>query len=187
MALDAIEGAMNANPRPDPRHRLEHALLNTNEALQRTKDLGVVISTQPQLIRLLADPLEEIWGEERVQHLIPTRTWLEMGVPLSLSSDAPSTPWWDPPSTLFATVARFSATNKPISPEQALTIEEAMYAHTMGGAYADFAENEKGSLESGKFADLTVWTDNPYSVATRNIVDLTVDLTMVGGKIVHEV
>jgi hypothetical protein len=186
MALDAIEGAMNANPRPDPRHRLEHALLNTDEALQRTKDLGVVISTQPQFIRLLADPLEEIWGEERVQRLIPTRTWLEMGVPLSLSSDAPSTPWWDPPSTLFGTVARYSATNNPVSPEQALTIEEAMYAHTMGGAYTDFAENEKGSLEPGKFADLTLWTDDPYSVDTRNIVDLTVDLTMVGGKIVYE-
>jgi predicted amidohydrolase YtcJ len=186
LALDAIEGAMNANPRPDPRHRLEHALLNTDAALQRTKDLGVVVSTQPQFIRLLADQLEEIWGEERVQRLIPTRTWLEMGVPLSLSSDAPSTPWWDPPSTLFGTVARYSATKKPISPEQSLTIEEAMYAHTMGGAYIDFAENEKGSLEPGKFADLAVWKDNPYSVATRDIVNLTVDLTMVGGEIVYE-
>jgi predicted amidohydrolase YtcJ len=186
MALDAIEGAMNANPRPDPRHRLEHAVLNTDEALQRTKDLGVVVSTQPQFIRLLADALEGIWGEERVQRIFPTRTWLDMGVPLSLSSDAPSAPWWDPQTTLFGSVARYSATNKPISPEQALTIEEAMYAHTMGGAYIDFAENEKGSLEPGKFADLTVWTDNPYSVANRDIVNLTVDLTMVGGEIVYE-
>lgn len=45
----------------------------------------------------------------------------------------------------------------------------------------------KGSLEPGKFADLTVWADDPYSVDTRNVVDLTVDLTMVGGKIVHKV
>ena len=90
-------------------------------------------------------------------------------------------------STLFGTVARYSATNKPVSPEQALPIEEAMYAHTVGGAYADFAEDEKGSLEPGKFADLTVWADDPYSVDTRDIVDLTVDLTMVGGEIVHEV
>jgi predicted amidohydrolase YtcJ len=187
MALDAIEGAMNANPRPDPRHRLEHAILNTDEALQRTKDLGVVVSTQPTLIRLMADALEPIWGEERVQRLVPTRTWLDMGVPLSLSSDAPSMPWWDPQSTLFATVARYSASQKPVSPEQALTIEEAMYAHTMGGAYTDFAEDEKGSLEPGKFADLIVWQDDPYSADTRDLVNLTIDLTMVGGEVVHEV
>jgi predicted amidohydrolase YtcJ len=187
MALDAIEAAMNANPRPDPRHRIEHAVLNTDAALRRTKDLGVVISTQPQAIWMFADGMERIWGEERMQRMIPTRTWLDMGVPLSLSSDAPSMPWWDPQTTLFGSIARYTASKKPVSPDQALTIEEAMYAHTMGGAYADFAENKKGSLEPGKFADLIVWHDNPYTVATEDILKLTVDLTMVGGKVLHQV
>jgi len=186
MALDAIELAMNANPRPDPRHRIEHSVLNTDKALQRTKDLGVVISTQPTLIRAFADACFRIWGEERTQRMIPTRTWLDMGVPLALSSDAPSMPWWDPQSTLFASIVRVSPSKKPVSPEQALTIEEAMYAHTMGGAYADFAENKKGSLEPGKFADLIVWDDNPYTVDPAEILKLNVDLTMVGGKIVHQ-
>jgi predicted amidohydrolase YtcJ len=186
MALDAIEAAMNANPRPDPRHRIEHSVLNTEEALQREKDLGIVVSTQPTIIRAFADGCFRVWGEERTQRMIPTRTWLDMGVPLALSSDAPSMPWWDPQSTLFASVVRASWSKKPVSPEQAMTIEEAMYAHTMGGAYADFAENKKGSLEAGKFADLIVWHDNPYTVATEDIPKLTVDLTMVGGKVVHE-
>jgi len=187
MALDAIENAMNKNPRPDPRHRIEHSVLNTDKALQRTKDLGVVISTQPQAIRAFADALVRVWGEERVQRMIPTRTWLDMGVPLCLSSDAPSMPWWDPQTTLYASIVRNSISNKPVSPEQALTIEEAMYAHTMAGAYADFAENKKGSLEPGKFADLIVWHDNPYAAVAEDIRSLTVDLTMVGGKVVHQV
>jgi predicted amidohydrolase YtcJ len=187
MALDAIENAMNANPRPDPRHRIEHSVLNTDKALQRTKDLGVVISTQPTLIRAFADGVERIWGEERMQRMIPTRTWLDMGIPLCLSSDAPSMPWWDPQSTLYASVVRASFSKKPVSPEQALTIEEAMYAHTMAGAYADFAEDKKGSLEPGKFADLIVWHDNPYTVATEDILKLTVDLTLVGGEVLHQV
>jgi predicted amidohydrolase YtcJ len=187
MGLNAIEAAMNANPRPDPRHRIEHAILNSDSALVRTKDLGVVISTQPQAIRMFADGLLPIWGDERVQRIVPTRTWLEMGVPLALSSDAPSMPWWDPQTTLTASVLRLSASNKFISPEQALTIEEAMYAHTMGGAYANFEEAKKGSLEPGKFADLIVWHDDPFSVASKNIVDLTIDLTVVGGKAVFQV
>jgi predicted amidohydrolase YtcJ len=186
IALDAIEKAMNANPRPDPRHRIEHSVLNTTEDLKREKDLGIVVSTQPTLITAFADGMTRIWGEERTQSVIPTRTWLEMGIPVCLSSDAPSMPWWDPMSTLFASIARVSISGELIGPDQALTIEEAMYAHTMGGAYADFSENQKGSLESGKFADLTVWHDNPYTVATKDIRELTVDLTMVGGKIVHK-
>ncbi|MFZ5820146.1 MAG: amidohydrolase [Chloroflexota bacterium] len=187
MALDAIENAMNKNPRPDPRHRIEHSVLNTDKALQRQKDLGVIISTQPTIIRAFGDALERIWGEERMQRMIPTRTWLDMGIPLCLSSDAPSMPWWDPQSTLFASLVRASWSKKPVSPEQALTIDEAMYAHTMAGAYADFAENKKGSLEAGKFADLAIWNDNPYSVEPADILKLTIDLTMVGGKIVYQV
>jgi len=186
MALNAFEKAMNANPRPDPRHRIEHSILNSDTALQRTKDLGVVISTQPQAIRMFADALETIWGSERTQRIVPTRTWLDMGVPLALSSDAPSMPWWDPQTTLTASVLRLSATNKSVSPEQALTIDEAMYAHTMGGAYANFEEGKKGSLEPGKFADLIVWHDDPYSVAKKDIVNLTVDMTVVGGKVVYQ-
>ena len=186
MALDSIEAAMNANPRSDPRHRLEHCLLPSDSAMQRIKDLGVVISTQPQMIRAFGEALERIWGSDRVQRMIPTRTWLDMGVPLCLSSDAPSMPWWDPQMTLFASLMRSLPSKKLVSPEQALTIEEAMYAHTMAGAYADFAEHQKGSLEPGKFADLIVWHDDPYTVPAEDIRNLTIDLTMVGGKIVHQ-
>jgi hypothetical protein len=186
MALNAIELAMNANPRPDPRHRLEHSVLNSDSALQRTRDLGVVVSTQPTLIRAFGDAVERIWGTERMQRMIPTRTWLEMGVPLCLSSDAPSMPWWDPQTTLHASMVRATGLKKPVSPEQALTFDEAMVAHTMGGAYADFAENVKGSLEAGKFADLVVWHANPYAASPEELLEITSDLTMIGGKVVHQ-
>jgi predicted amidohydrolase YtcJ len=187
MGLDAIEAAMNANPRPDPRHRIEHSVLNTDKALKRTRDLGVVISAQPQMIRAFGDGAEKMWGTERMQSMIPTRKWLDMGVPLCLGSDAPSMPWWNPQATLAASILRVTLTNKPVSPEQAMTIDEAMYAHTMGGAYADFAESKKGSLEPGKLADLTVWHDDPYTLKPADLLKASIDLTMVGGKVVHQV
>ena len=55
---------MNKNPRPDPRHRIEHSVLNTDKALRREKDLGVIVSTQPTLITAFGDGMARIWGEE---------------------------------------------------------------------------------------------------------------------------
>ena len=86
----------------------------------------------------------------------------------------------------MASILRLTLTNKPVSPEQAMTIDEAMYAHTMGGAYADFAESKKGSLEPGKFADLVVWHDDPYTLKPADLLKATIDLTMVGGKVVYQ-
>jgi predicted amidohydrolase YtcJ len=89
------------------------------------------------------------------------------------------------PRASKTTVAHYSATNKPINPEQALTIEEAMYAHTMGGAYTDFAEDKKGSLEPGKFADLVVWSDDFYTVDPVDIINVNAEMTMIDGQVVH--
>lgn len=125
-------------------------------------------------------------GQERGKRIIPTRAWLEMGVPLSLSSDAPTMPWWKPQNVLTAALTRTSASKIVIGPEQRLTIDEAMRAYTMGGAYADFEEHIKGSLEPGKFADLVVWTEDPYVLLPEDLFNNTVDMTMVGGKIVYE-
>lgn len=187
MALDAIEYAMNAHPRSDPRHRLEHAALNTDAAIQRTRDLGVVVSTQPQVIRLLGDYWRDIWGEERARRIVPTRSWLDRGIPLALSSDAPTMPWYQPQITLAGALLRLTASNQVLGPDQRLTIGEAIRAHTMGGAYAAFEDGVKGSLEPGKLADLIVWTEDPYMASPQQLVKATIDLTMVGGKIVHQV
>lgn len=187
MALNAIQYAMNKNPRPNPRHRLEHVVLSTPAALQRMRDLGVVVSVQPHGIRFLGDELIELWGEQRAMRIVPTRTWLDLGVPLSVSSDSPTLPWWQPPIIFAGAVQRLSASNRVMGPDQVLTVEEAMRAFTMVGAYACFEEDVKGSLEPGKFADLVVWRLDPY-VATlpEMLEDVPSDLTIVGGRIVFE-
>ncbi len=186
MALDAIEFAQKASPRADARHRLEHAVLNTDRALKRAKDLGVIISTQPQGIRLLGDYFREMLGEERARRIIPTRTWLDLGVPLCLSSDAPTLPWYAPQVTLAGAMARVTASNQVLAPDQCLTFKEAIRAHTVTSAYALFQENVKGSLEPGKMADVIVWTEDPYALSWQQLYNTTIDLTMVGGKIVYQ-
>ncbi len=199
LTLDAFEEAMNANPRPDPRHRIEHCVLSTPQATQRIKDLGVLVCTQPQFIRLGGDHYADVFGEERARRVIVTREWLEAGVPLALSSDAPTAPWILPVVTLFGAVTRITFSNRSYQSEQCLTAQEALRAHTIDAAYSGFEEDIKGSIEPGKLADLAVWRKDPcttlealskepldpetYIPALRG---LQIEMTMVGGEIVYQ-
>jgi predicted amidohydrolase YtcJ len=198
LTLDAFEEAMNANPRPDPRHRIEHCILTTPEATQRIKDLGVVVSTQPQFIRIGGDHYPSIFGAERAKRVIVTREWLDAGVPVALGSDAPTTPWLRPQVTLLEAVARITYSSQAYNPEQAMTIQEALRAHTMGAAYSGHEEHIKGSIEPGKLADLAVWQKDPYDAFddilsgpvdwdeyVRKLKPLQVGMTIVGGEIVY--
>ncbi|RLC94126.1 MAG: hypothetical protein DRI77_11230 [Chloroflexi bacterium] len=186
LTLDAFEEAMNANPRPDPRHRIEHCIISTPQATQRMKDLGVVVSTQPQFIRIGGDGYVDLFGAERGKRIIVTREWLDEGVHLALGSDAPSTPWYTPLATLIGAVTRATFSNERYEPEQALTIQEALRAHTMGSAYAGHEEDVKGSIEVGKMADMVVWSTDPYKASMQELWNSAIDMTMVGGEIVHQ-
>jgi predicted amidohydrolase YtcJ len=186
VVLDAYEEAMSANPRPDPRHRLEHAVLSKPASTQRIKDLGVVISTQPHFIRQGGDAYEGLFGAERLDRVIVTREWIDAGIPVAISSDAPTTIWYRPQVTLAAALSRVTATNQVIGPDQVMSIHEAMRAHTIVGAYAAHEEDIKGSLEPGKLADLVVWRDDPYSLYPRDLQYATLDLTMIGGRIYNQ-
>jgi len=185
LALDAIEEAMNANPRPDPRHRIEHAVLTKPETTQRFVDLGVHISCQPQFLRF-AGYVGDYLGEERAARLKVTREWLDAGVDVSISSDAGSTPWYRPQVTILGAVTRLGPNDIPYHPEQAMTIEEALYAHTMAAALCGHEEHVKGSLTTGKFADLVVWNEDYYTVDPMDIPKVDSVLTMIDGEIVHQ-
>jgi predicted amidohydrolase YtcJ len=186
LTLDAFEEAMNANPRPDPRHRIEHCILSTPQATQRIKDLGVVVSTQPQFIRLGGDHYVDMFGEERAKRAIVTREWLEAGIPVALGSDAPTTPWLTPQVTLFGAVTRITFSSQFYEPEQSMTVQEALRAHTMGSAYAGFEEDVKGSIEPGKLADLAVWGEDPYTALLKRLWQIPMAMTIIGGKIVYQ-
>ena len=188
LTLDAYEAAMNANPRPDPRHRIEHCVLSTPQATRRIKDLGVVVSTQPQFARLYKsrDRLVELFGEERARRFIVTREWLEAGIPLALGSDAPTTPWLTPQVTIAGAMSRINYSNETMGPEQCQTVQEALRAHTMGSAYAGFEEGVKGSIEPGKLADLAVWSEDPYTAPLQRLWQIPIAMTIVGGEIVYQ-
>jgi predicted amidohydrolase YtcJ len=114
------------------------------------------------------------------------REWLEAGVRVAIGADAPCMPWYTPQMTLWAAMARQPYSGIALGPGQRMTIHEALRAHTLGAAYAAHEETIKSSLEPGKLADICVWTEDPYTLPLQRLYNTTIDLTMVGGMIVHQ-
>jgi len=187
LVLETYEGVMNSNPRSNPRHRIEHAVLTTPQSTQKMKDLDVVVSTQPAFIYLFGDGWKGLFGEERMDRIMVTKEWIEAGVHMTIGSDAPSTPFYNPQATLAGAMSRSSIKQTPIAPDQVLNFTEALHAHTIEGAYSAHQENVLGSLETGKFADLVVWTHDPSQLSLSELaLTQTVDMTLVGGKTVYQ-
>jgi len=187
LVLDACEAAMNANPRTDPRHRIEHAILTTPQATSRMKDLGVVVSTQPAFIYLFAEGWKTLFTPAQMQRILVTREWIDSGVHVAIGSDAPSTPLYYPQATLAGAMGRYTIQQNQVGADQAMDFTQSLRAHTYEGAYSAHQENVKGTLEAGKFADLVVWPEDPSKLnLTEMAQTTTVDMTMVGGRVVYE-
>ena len=187
LALDAYEAAMNASPRSDPRHRLEHLILTTPQATTRMRDLGVIASVNPHFIFVGGDSYENNFGPERMNRIIVTREWLDAGVHVTIGSDAPSVPFHHPAATIAAAISRLTFSKRVLGEDQVLTFNEGLRAHTIGAAYAAHEEAIKGSLEPGKLADLAVWNEDLSKLRIGELANTTtVNMTMVGGKVVYK-
>jgi predicted amidohydrolase YtcJ len=187
LTLEAYEAAMNANPRSDPRHRIEYAIITTPQATQKMKDLGVVVSTQPAFIYLFGEGWGTLFNAAQMERILVIREWVESGVHVAIGSDAPSTTLYYPQATLAGAMTRYTYKKNQIGGDQVLDFTQALRAHTYEGAYAAHQENIKGTLEAGKLADLVVWPADPSQLTMTELAQVTtVDLTMVGGKVVYE-
>lgn len=165
VALDALERAQHIRPRPDARHRVEHAGLVRPDQLARFARLGVIAVVQPNFLRSFGDDYAAIMGPERAPWLYRGRGFLEHGITLVGSSDRPATDG-SPLRAVQFMVERASASGRAIGPDEAITVEEALRAYTVGGAFACHWEDNVGSLAPGKCADLAVVADDPRAVDT---------------------
>jgi predicted amidohydrolase YtcJ len=186
MALDAIEYALEKNPRADHRHRLEHVIIPTPEALDRIKKLGVVVSTSPQWITFFGKGWKEIFGEEHMKQFMPLKTMLDKGIRLAFGCDAPATPVIEPKWALIGATTRMTVEMTPIRPEESISMRDTLRAHTMGSAYAAFEENIRGSIEPGKTADMVVWSEDLYSASLEQLLKVRVEATIVEGKVAYK-
>lgn len=185
-AVDGFIKACEDKPGGDPRHYIIHGDFisrNKAEALARN-NCGVAM--QPFISAMIADFEPTVVGEERAAYEWPTRTVLDAGLNLTSSSDAPVTyPNWR--LGVQAAVLREGLLSGKVSgPEECITVEEAIRTYTINGAWQDHMEDVKGSLEEGKFADFCIISDDILNIDPHKIGEISVLMTIVGGKIVFD-
>ncbi|MDX2153964.1 MAG: amidohydrolase [Bryobacteraceae bacterium] len=178
MVLTAIERAQSKNPRPDPRHRIEHASIMTIPLLERAKRAGVILVFHSYMWEH-GDKLEA-YGERRLALMHPHRAALDLGIRLAGHSDSPVSAA-DAMLRMQDMVARQGYNGKKYGANQAVSVEEALEVFTQGGAWTTFEENEKGSITPGKLADFVVLSRDPRRVAPTAIREIAVEATWLGG------
>ncbi|MBR1757317.1 MAG: amidohydrolase family protein [Lachnospiraceae bacterium] len=176
-ATKALKAALDDFPRQNHRHGIIHDCLPTKEGIQICSEYGIHMPVQSAFINWKQEPdeyLESILGHDRLMKLNPIHTFLKNGIVVSFGSDAPCTSpdpimWMD------------SAVNNS-NQEEAISIQEALRMCTYNGYWVSFDENERGSLEEGKVADMVILSKNPYEVNTKEIGSLKVEKLILSGR-----
>jgi len=188
MILDIYSEITQAHGEADRRFRIEHAQHMAAKDFDRFAQLHVIASVQPYHAIDDGRWAEGRIGHDRASRTYAFRTFLNHGVRLALGTDWDVAPL-NPMLTVYAAVTRATLDGKNPNgwfPEQKLTVPETVEAYTMGSAYAEFQENEKGSITPGKLADMVLLNDDIFSIPPEKIRDVKVLKTIVGGKIVWD-
>jgi predicted amidohydrolase YtcJ len=186
--LDLFGDVVAANGERDRRLRIEHAQHIAPKDFERFARLNVVASVQPYHAIDDGRWAERRIGAERIKTTYAFRTLLDKGVRLAFGTDWTVAPL-NPMLTLYAATTRATLDGKNPSgwvPEQKLTIDEAMTAYTVGSAFAEFQERDKGKIARGQLADMAILSDDIFSIPAARIKDLKVLATIAGGTIVHQ-
>ena len=159
------------------RHRIEHCSVLSLSIIKRMKHLGLIASVQPHFV------VSDFWitdrlGKTRTRWAYPFKTLIREGLVVVSGSDCPVEPV-KPILGIWSAVARKSV------PEERLTVEDALRTYTANAAFASFDEDKRGTIEAGKYGDLTILSEDPFRVSVEEIRKIDVDMTVVDGKIVH--
>jgi predicted amidohydrolase YtcJ len=187
LLLNYFAAIEKENGKRDRRFRIEHAQHLLPSDIARFAQLGVIASMQPYHAADDGRWAEKRIGRERIKTTYAFRSLLDAGAVLTFGSDWFVAPL-SPISGIHAAVTRQTIDGKNPQgwvPEQKISVEEALRAYTSAGAYAEFAENDKGTLEAGKLADLVVLSQDLFKINPHDIEKTKVVYTIVGGRLVR--
>ena len=185
--LDIFERAFKANPaKKDLRWRVEHAQHISAADIPRFGKLGVIASMQGVHCTSDAPYVLERLGAARAQE--GAYVWqklMKTGAIIANGTDAPVEDV-DPIPSYYASVSRKTKDGKVFYADQRMSRMEALKSYTINGAYAAFEEGNRGSLQAGKYADITVLSKDILKVPEDEILSAKVSYTIVGGKVLYK-
>ncbi len=186
VALEVMDEVDREYPVAGRRWSLEHAgVMPTEENLEVAERLKVIISTQQSMGWSIGKTFKKWWGAEKGGIFAPNRTWLQaLGHPyLKAGSDnRPINPFIG----FWAYLARKDVDGEVARPEEALGREDTLRLYTTNAAYGIFEEQARGSIETGKLADLVVLSEDILSVPEDRVREIKPVMTIVGGKTVFQ-
>ena len=184
-AASAIAETRRIGAGGSPRHRIEHCSECPPDVMERVRSSGGVVVTHPGFIYHSGEKYLSRVDAGLQPHLYPLASLSEAGVPWAAGSDAPVTPP-DPLVDIYAAVTRRTAAGRILGPNQAVTVEQALAAWTLGSAYSCFREGALGTIKAGKLADLVLLDRDPTQTPAEELKEIKVAMTVLGGQVVWE-
>lgn len=189
-SLDAVAAARAANGWNDHRHHIAHIQVIHPDDIRRFRELGVTANMQPLWAvanAQMRDLTIPFLGEARSSWQYPFAALRASGAVLAAGSDWPVSSA-DPLCGIHVAVNRAQPGAdgaEPFLSAQRLTLGDAVAAYTIGSAWVNHLDHDTGSVEVGKYADLTVLDRNPFAADPTAIAEARVDMTFVEGALVH--
>jgi predicted amidohydrolase YtcJ len=184
LVLDGFESGERAVPRPDARPRIEHAGFPTAHEIRRMRALDVTAVQQPSYLFDYGDEYLASLGDH-AHELQPWRSELDAGVRVVISSDS-DVASYRPLTTIANAMRRRTRSGVVLGAHHRLSLEEALFAHTIDAAYAAGLEDRIGSLEAGKAADLTILSADIRAIGPDEIEHVPLTATIVDGETLFE-
>jgi predicted amidohydrolase YtcJ len=182
--LDLFEAVDKRAPIGDQRWLIEHVGMFSRDEVRRIADLGLVLQAySTKWIEQDGEGLRAKDGAEGGERILPMRDLIDAGIHVSLATD-------NVPPTMFVpishVVSRRTGAGEVLGPGQAISRLEALACASREGAWLSFEENDKGTIEVGKFADLAILSDNLLEVEEAKIPEIVAEQVITGGRVVYQ-